>query len=88
MPPAAKTYIVYCLTGGFSPKVLANVPTGACVHWHNCDASDFQMVTDTGWIIGHVLACDSIETTFTEAGTYHYYDAYDLSLTGTIIVVQ
>jgi plastocyanin len=82
----AAEYIVELNADGPTPKVIT-VPVGAKVIWFNRTtgrwwASSPTKVPDSG-----VIAAGSrMGYTFTQPGTYEYYNLYDRAQTGTVIV--
>jgi plastocyanin len=71
---------------GFTPKVLT-VPAGTKVTWYNKSVrrwwiSSATKVPDTGLI----ATGNRAGYTFTQPGTYEYFDFYNKEITGTIIV--
>jgi plastocyanin len=73
-------------SSGFSPASLTIV-SGSTVSWTNSDNTAHTVTTADGSINSGDIAPESTYTkTFTTAGTYNYFDAHNMNMTGVLIV--
>ena len=86
--PAAEaaTKTVSIKRAAFSP-VTVGIVAGDSIRWRNDDTRDHQVVSTTGTFASPVLRAGRTYTfRFDVAGTYHYRDALNPSVTGTVKV--
>ena len=73
---------------GFAPATIT-VTTGATVTWTNKDTVMHTVTTADGSISsGDIAAGSSYTKTFSDAGTFNYYDAHNTTMTGILIVTK
>jgi plastocyanin len=82
----AATRTVQIQRDAFSPRTVSIV-AGDTIRWRNADNRDHQVVSTTGTFASPVLRPGRVYAfTFQVAGTYHYRDALNPRVTGTVRV--
>lgn len=86
----AYTYMVIEDTGfhvPLSPNDTLTINAGATVRFTNNGSTRHTATGDDGaWGTGTIQAGEAYTLRFNEVGTYDFYDSYDSTMTGTIIV--
>lgn len=77
---------------GFSPQTL-RIPVDTRINWENKDSQDHRLAISPGVVVPEQFEADHLiiagggyPFVIHKAGTFHYYDATNPTLTGTVIV--
>jgi plastocyanin len=73
-------------SGAFAPNPI-NISVGSAVMWTNKDTTAHDVTADGGaFNSGAIAPNGQYSYTFPAAGTFTYHDAFNASMTGTVVV--
>lgn len=86
---AAETYTVSITAGGLFDPDYIEIEPGDKIRWENNDDGPHRVKADDGsFDSGRLNPGDSYTRTFSDIGTFGYYDSFHPSTTGTIKVLE
>jgi plastocyanin len=87
IPPQTSIVTLEIKNWGFNPNVIT-ISKGSTAKWTNLDSKVHTVTSSGNFDSGDITAGVTWTYTFDKAGTFHYSDKYDSSMTAMVVITE
>lgn len=87
IPPQTSIVTLEIKSWGFNPNVIT-ISKGSTAKWTNLDSKVHTVTSSGNFDSGDIAAGVTWTYTFDKAGTFHYFDKHDSSMTAMVVITE